>query len=239
MLAGTMSPSRPWFALETIDREMMERAEVKDWLFKVELLIRRILNESNFYGMASNYLSELLMFGTSAMTHIEDFDDVARFYTHTAGSYRIAQNERFEIDTLFREFEWTAEMIVRAFGLSNVSQHVKDAIDRNNLGAWFPVVHVIEPNDNMRVDTPLARNKPYKSVYFEKGTDGLDDKDSFLRVSGFDEFPAYVARWDVTGEDIYGTDCPGMTALGDIKGLQIEEKRKAQGIDKMVNPPRS
>ena len=28
-----------------------------------------------------------------------------------------------------------------------------------------------------------------------------------------------------------------MTALGDIKGLQIEEKRKAQGIDKMVNPP--
>jgi hypothetical protein len=28
-----------------------------------------------------------------------------------------------------------------------------------------------------------------------------------------------------------------MTALGDIKGLQIEEKRKAQAIDKMVNPP--
>lgn len=28
-----------------------------------------------------------------------------------------------------------------------------------------------------------------------------------------------------------------MEALGDIKGLQIEEKRKAQGIDKQVNPP--
>ncbi|MEN8146330.1 MAG: portal protein, partial [Campylobacterota bacterium] len=31
--------------------------------------------------------------------------------------------------------------------------------------------------------------------------------------------------------------CPAMTSLGDIKGLQIEEKRKAQAIAKMVNPP--
>jgi hypothetical protein len=60
-----------------------------------------------------------------------------------------------------------------------------------------------------------------------------------LRQSGFDEFPAMAPRWDVTGEDIYGTDCPGMTSLGDVKALQIEEKRKAQAIDKMSNPPLS
>ena len=37
--------------------------------------------------------------------------------------------------------------------------------------------------------------------------------------------------------DIEATDCPGMTALGDIQSLQVQEKRKAQAIDKMVNPP--
>jgi hypothetical protein len=41
----------------------------------------------------------------------------------------------------------------------------------------------------------------------------------------------------VTGEDVYATDWPAAMALGDIKMLQVEEKRKAQGIDKMVNPP--
>jgi hypothetical protein len=44
-------------------------------------------------------------------------------------------------------------------------------------------------------------------------------------------------RWETTAEDVYGTNCPGMIALGDIKGLQLEEKRKAQAIDKMTNPP--
>mgnify|MGYP006407274871 FL=1 len=68
---------------------------------------------------------------------------------------------------------------------------------------------------------------------------GEQNRDKFLSKSGFDEFPAYVPRWEVTGEDVYGTDCPGMTTLGDIKQLQIQEKRKGQAIDKMVNPPLS
>jgi hypothetical protein len=44
-------------------------------------------------------------------------------------------------------------------------------------------------------------------------------------------------RWDVTDGDSYGTDCPGMTALGDVKQLQIMQRRKGQAIAKMVDPP--
>jgi hypothetical protein len=58
----------------------------------------------------------------------------------------------------------------------------------------------------------------------------------FLRESGFDDFPIMAPRWSITGEDIYGYS-PGMDALGDIKALQLEQKRKAQAIDKLVNPP--
>ena len=43
-------------------------------------------------------------------------------------------------------------------------------------------------------------------------------------------------RWDVVSNDAYGRS-PGMDALGDIKQLQQETRRKAQAIDKMVNPP--
>jgi hypothetical protein len=46
-----------------------------------------------------------------------------------------------------------------------------------------------------------------------------------------------AARWNLTGEDIYGSDCPGMVALGDSRALQLYEKRKAQAVDKIVNPP--
>lgn len=234
MLAGTMSAARPWFGLATPDPDLMEFLPVKEWLSKTELLIRSILNQSNFYNMAPTLLGELLLFGTGAMSHVDDFEDVARFYTHTAGSYFIAQNDKFQVDTFAREFEWTTEQIVSAFGLENCSSTVRNAYDKGNYDSWFPVVHFIEPNRNRNPRSALNKNKAFSSYYYEPGN---NDRDQFLRESGFDEFPVYVPRWDVTGEDVYGTDCPAMTALGDIKGLQIEEKRKAQAIDKMVNPP--
>jgi len=40
----------------------------------------------------------------------------------------------------------------------------------------------------------------------------------------------------VMGANTYGTG-PGSVALGDIRQLQLEQKRKAQAIDKMVDPP--
>jgi hypothetical protein len=45
-----------------------------------------------------------------------------------------------------------------------------------------------------------------------------------------------VPRWTTNGGDIYGGS-PGMEALGDIKQLQHEQLRKAQGIDYKTKPP--
>lgn len=236
MLAGTMSPSRPWFALESFNPDLMESQAVRDYLFKSELVLRAILNESNFYSMAPVLLNELLMFSTGCMTHVDDFEDVARFYTHTAGSYYIAQNDRLDVDTLVREFEWPVRQIVSKFGIENVSSSVKSQYDRGNYENWFPVTHFIEPNENFKPSSKRSVDKPFISVYYEPGNKGAD-KDKFLSMSGFDTFPAYVPRWDVTEGDIYGVDCPGMTALGDIKQLQNEEKEKAKGIQKQMSPP--
>jgi len=57
-----------------------------------------------------------------------------------------------------------------------------------------------------------------------------------LQQRFFHEFPAIAPRWDLASNDAYGRS-PAMDALGDIKQLQLEQKRKAQAIDKMVNPP--
>ncbi len=234
LFAGTMSPTRPWFALVTPDPLLMEFQPVRIWLDDRERTIRAILNQSNFYNMAPVMLGELLLFATGCMLHVDDYQDVARFYTQTVGSYYIAQNERFEVNTLVRQFQRNTEQLIKQFGLVNVSTRVRDAYDKGNYDLWHDVVHFIEPNpdeDNSKLE---SRFKPFRSVHYQPDN---TDKNKFLGFSGFDEFPAYCPRWDVTNEDVYGTDCPGMTSLGDVKGLQIEEKRKAQGIDKMVNPP--
>lgn len=235
MFAGTMSPARPWFKLGTPDPDLEEFQSVKFWLEAVQRLLLRIFEDSNLYQKAPTMIGEVLQFATGAMFHDNDFNDVARFYSFTAGSYYVDQNDREEIDTLVREFEWTALQIVSRFGYDNCSQTVKTAYDNGNYSQWYPVVHFIEPNNQAKRNARLARDMRFRSVYYEPSH--IDEtKNLFLRRSGYKRFPAYCPRWDTTGSDIYGTDCPAMSALGDIKQLQSEEKTKGQGLQKMVNP---
>ena len=240
LLNGVMSASRPWFALEDEDPDMMEYQPIKEWLYKTETLMRGIFNSSNLYDAAPVMLSELILFATANMAHTKDFDTVARFYTHTAGSYMLGQDSKGRINTMIREYQMTTEQLIEEFGLENVSGTVKNAYDRGDYCVWFPVTEVIEPNPNYDQTKKLSQYKRFRSVKYETsafGNTNSSSGDKFLSKKGYDRFPNYCLRWALTGEDVYGTDCPTMTALGDISQLQIEEQRKAQAIDKLVNPP--
>ena len=235
MFNGVMSPARPWFRLETQDPGLMEFQPVVVWLDQVEESMRTIFAQGNLYNMAPVLLQELLLFGTGCMLHVDDHEDISRFYTQTVGSYMIAQNQRFEVNTLVREYQQTVDQLVTEFGLERVSNSVRMAYNAGNYEQWFDVVHFIEPNPNFDLKKLDSQFKRFRSVRYQPAANSVDNK--FLSKRGFDRFPAYCPRWDVTGEDVYGTNCPAMESLGDIKQLQMEEKRKAQGIAKMVNPP--
>ena len=233
LLAGLMSPARPWFALETVDTDLMESAAVKQWCYQVERLLRAVFNQSNLYNQAPVLLGDTLLFGTSALAHINDYNDVARFEAWPVGSFCLAQDSKGRIDTAVREYTMTVRQMVTEFGLDAVSLNVRNAWDKSNYEARFPIVRFIEPNPGANAKSPWSIHKPWRQVWFEYS----GDNQKLLRQEGFDEFPVHAPRWDVTGEDVYATDCPGMTALGDVKGLQMMERRLAQGIDKLVNPP--
>ncbi len=241
LFAGTASPSRSFFHLETEDPELREFYPVKIWLKEVERLFQNILAASNFYSMTPTMLGELLLFGTGAMSHFNDFENVAQFYTHTVGSYYISQDSRYQVNTFAREWEMTTAQIFDQFGNrgggannKHISPAVNLAFDRGNYDIWFPVKQLIQPNDLFDEDSKLARKFRFQSVYWEEG---MNNPDAQLHQGGFRLFPVYAPRWDLTGEDIYGTDCPGMTALGDIKQLQEEERKKARAISHMADPP--
>jgi hypothetical protein len=235
LLSGVMSPATQWFALTVDDPDLLEYQPVKTYLYEVEGQLNRVFNSSNLYNMAPVMLGELAQFATGCMYQEDDFDTVSRFYAHTIGSYAIGQNARFQVDTIFREWQMTVLQMVKEFGKDNCSKAVRDAYDNGHYDLWFDVCHCVMPNDDYKpARITLAKNKRFASIYWQPDN---PEPNQYLRKSGYNRFPYYVPRWDLTGEDIYGTDCPGMTALGDIKGLQIGEKRLAQGIDKQLNPP--
>ena len=238
MLAGSMSPARPWFALSLLDPAIMERADVRLWLHGVEQVILAVLRTGNFYQTAQLVLKELLLYGTACMTHVDDFDAVAWFYQEPLGSFYIGIDEKLNTNRLIREFQWTVDNTVSKFGLENVSSQVKNAYDRGDHLQKVDIVHHIQPNNILDLTSPFARGKPYIGAYYEKGTPGQKQSSTeLLGLEGFFERPFYAPRWETTGTDVYGTECPGIIALGDTRQLQGQERRKAQAIEKMADPP--
>jgi bbp21 len=232
MMSGMTSPARPWFKLAIEDADLMQYQPVKLWLDQTTKLMHTIFQRSNTYRALHAMYEELGAFGTAASIILPDFDDVLHHYPLTVGEYAVATNWKGGVDTLYREFQKTVAETVREFGYDNCSPSLRRRYDNANYDGWVTIIHAIEPRLERDASRRDALNMPWRSVYLEKGA-GEND---VLRESGFRRFPALCPRWTVSGGDIYGHS-PGMEALGDIKQLQHEQLRKAQGIDYQTNPP--
>jgi Bacteriophage head to tail connecting protein len=248
MTSGITSPARPWFKLTVDDPNMAESYAVKSWLADVEKRIYSMFSRSNLYRALPVIYSDMGVYGTGAILVEEDFRHVMRFYPLAVGSYSIANDSSLRVNVFTRSFQMTVRQIVEEFGtdqntgkvyFDNISDSVKQMWENEATEQQVTIHHLIYPNPDYNPRSPLAVQKKYLSCYYENGTasNGMIKEDLFLRCSGYDLFPVLVPRWEVTGEDVYGTSCPGMTALGDIKSLQLMQKRKSQAIDKIVNPP--
>lgn len=232
MMSGVTPRGREWFKLETADTELMQYQPVKVWLSQVTYLMHRVFLSSNTYRSLHSMYEEIAAFGTAATVITPDFKNVIHHYPLTTGEYAIATNWKGEVTTLYREFQKTVHELVAEFGIESVSNTVRGMYERGSLDAWVTVVHAIEPREDRDHSKADSKNMPWRSAYFELG----GEQHKYLRESGFQRFPALCPRWATAGGDIYGNS-PGMDALGDIKQLQHEQLRKAQGIDYMTKPP--
>ena len=232
LMAGMTSPARPWFRLTTSDAQLDESAAVKAWLADVTRLMQMVFAKSNTYRALHTAYEELGTFGTAATFVLADFKNVIHHYPLTTGEFAVSANGRGAVDTLYREFQMTVAQMVAEYGYEKCSATVRGLYDTGALEQWVSIMHAVEPRKDRDHTRRDAVNMPWRSVHFEKGGNG----DAFLRESGFKEFPALCPRWATAGGDVYGNS-PAMEALGDIKQLQHQQLRKAQGIDYKTQPP--
>lgn len=233
MMAGITSPTRPWFKLKVDGFE--DDNEICVWLAECEKRMMRVFQESNFYTAMAVMYFDLVVFGSACIIIYEDFENVIHCFNPCLGEFFFSLDSKFNVTGVSREFSLTMDQIADMFSLDNVGEDVRQSVDPRNPGLSGSgskekiIMHVIEPNKGYDVVPSIF---PWREVYWEWGS----PKDKVLRVRGFREWPAMCPRWDVTSNDPYGR-APGMDALGDTKQLQQETRRKAQAIDKMVNPP--
>jgi hypothetical protein len=233
MTSGLTSPSRPWFRLGLHDSDLADFEPVKVWLATAQDRMMSVYQQSNIYGALNTGYQEIGSFGTSAMLLLEDFKDVIRARSFTCGEYFLGMGPDNRVDSFARGYHMTVGQLIKDFGADRVSQTVRMAWENGKRDQWVRVRHLIQPNDR-KIDGAIGfEGKAFISCYWEESS----QTDTFLRCSGFDDFPVLAPRWTTTTTaDVYGRS-PGWEALGDVKMLQKMEKDKLLALDKVVDPP--
>jgi len=230
MMNGITSPSRPWFKLR-IPGFDDDGGPVSMWCDEVARRMMWIMGESNFYNSMAVLYLDLVVFGSAASLIYEDDETDIRCYNPALGEFYFGQSHRLAVDTFAREFQQTAKQLCQMFGEDALSPTTKLKYKKGGSDALalIDVTHLIEPNLG---ESAVPKKFAYRETYWETG----GPIGTVLVQRGFNELPGIFPRWECTANDSYGTS-PGMDALPDIIQLQQETKRKAQGLDKMINPP--
>jgi len=245
LVSGKSSPTSLWFRLRIGYIDSTETSPPSLWLAEVERIMYLIFSESNFYNAIATFYYDLVVFGTASILCYEDFDNVVNFVNPCLGEYYVDIDHKYRPTIFYREFTMTVMAVVREFGKENCSEAVQKLYDDptgSGLSREIIVAHAIEPNTDGRAkEFGILERFKFRECYWEWGGSaspqgGSASPPGFLRRRGYEEQMAIVGRWDIVSNDPYGRS-PGMDGLPDQKQVQLETRRKAQAIDKMVNPP--
>jgi len=240
MASCITNASQEWFHIESEDDSVNDLPEVREYFQEGADIVRKVFARGNFYPTMVNYYGELGVFGTSCFALMEDAEDTIRCYPYPMGSYCISGDSTLRIQLTMRAYEANAFQLVEQFGYQNCSSALQSYYDSTAGGVkeqWWPVVQFVHKASYYgERAVKSGKYKPWVRVVYELGALGNKAGPTLLCQDGFYENPIITTRWDVIGEDFYGRS-PGMDVLGDVMGLQLNERRITEATDKMVKPP--
>ncbi len=232
MMNGITSPSRPWFKIRLKNyKDDLDNAS-RRWLDEVERRMLLVMAESNAYNCLAVMYLDLVFFGTASMLVYEDYKTVIRCYNNALGEYFLGQDHRHQVNTFAREFTYKVHQVVDRWGKENCSERVKLAYAAGNARMQEDVQITCLVQPNIKKDGLVPKKFEFCEIYYETA----GEVGTILEAVGYNEMPGVFPRWELTGNDSYGTG-PGHDALGDVIQLQHETKRKGQSLDYMVRPP--
>lgn len=213
LMSGLTPANSRWFAI-TVDGSTDEE---RQWLDIAADVIWQSIHGSNFDAEAFEGAMDAV--GAGWFVLFVDYDTDAQgqpiglkfelFPLHTC--YVTASKRGGPLDTLYREYQMTAEQAVAEFGDAALSQKLI-GIAAKTPDQKVGFAHAIYPRKGKRPNAVLGRELPVASCHVE-----LDNR-KVVKESGYHEQPFVAPRWTrITGSQ-YAVG-PVFDALPDIKQL--------------------
>ena len=223
------NPNSRWFSLRVQDEVANKDDDVKLWLSDTENRIYNTLNASNFNQQIHELYLDLGAFGVACMYEEEDPKNNVRFYTRDIAEIYLCENEREEVDTVYRKFTLTARQAFDKWG-EKAGEVVKNFYDKKEYDKNVTFIHCVTPRYVRDVSKTNSQDMPFESTYIEVS------KKHLVNESGYQEFPYFTPRFNKNSGEVWGSS-PGMVSYSDIRMLNEMVKVLIRAAQKIVDPP--
>jgi hypothetical protein len=231
-LANNLFPAGQQFFALQVSPDVEKTAEIKRYLSKLTEVAHEQIFNSNWLSQVSNTIQFWLTFGTGAFYSEWTVRDGLNYRDYSIGTYQCVENARGIIDTIIISGPLTARQLVQLYGEDGVGKSVLQAYSKpNSHNDEFEVIQVVRPRADVNPDLLGNMNMPWESIWVQE----RDAK--VLEVSGFDEFPFAVPRYQVLYREVYGRG-RGTALLPEVRILNRLAKDFQEMSNKWVNPPR-
>ena len=218
-----------WFGFTPQDPALEKDPNILKWTSEASSAVHKEIWRSNFQREMFMTIRSMVVFGTGIIS-VQLIGKDLVFQSHHVGFMAFDDNNRGEIDTVYRQIFYTTRQAVQEFGKDIKSKTVQKFIKAKKWDEKFEFVHIAMPNKDAD-DTKLgSTNKKVKSLYIM-----IKDK-AIVKESGFDELPYLVARFSLVPGEIMGKG-PTIELLPEIKMLNRMKKAFIEGVEKAINPP--
>ncbi len=218
-----------WFGFTAQDPELNKNPDILKWMSMAASATHKEIWRSNFQREMFMTIRSMVVFGTGIIS-VELIGKDLVFQSHHVGFMAFDDNNRGEIDTVYRKIFYTTRQAIQEFGVKINSKTIQKAITSKKWDEKFEFVHVVSPNKDFDKTKIGAGNKKVKSQYIM-----INDK-TIVKKGGFDQLPYLVARFALVPGEIMGRG-PAIELLPEIKMLNRMKSSFIEAAEKAVNPP--
>lgn len=235
IFSNCVSPGQEWFTirLRKSGNGAMGKSALQDFSAKLSRETLEAIQNSNFPQVLQEMLLTYSCLGTGVVYSEMTASGPLTFRQFPInGNIMPCENERGMVDTLYREFEYTARQAVRAFGYALVGEKVQKAFsDASKAAETFKYLHAVFPRPEGERDPQKInkKNKRFASVYVDI------DRKTIVLEEGYDSFPFAVPRFSKFGNEVFGRS-PAMMALPALRTLNRATRAFVRNAEFAADP---
>jgi hypothetical protein len=230
------NPAIRWFDFQWRDPKLRDNYEAQVWIEAAGKRVYDELQDSNFNLEANNVYRNLASFATAAITEEPNADMGSKWAGVTFTSVPIKQvyfepDDKGQCVNFYRFLQWPASKLVAKFSYEKCPENIQKAYDKRSTETFDVIFCVFRRHDKAKVRGKLLKpeDRPYGWSYVMR-SDG-----SSIDDGGYYEMPAYVVRWELTDESMWGNG-PAHYALADILTLNQLVELDLRSREKVIDP---